>query len=534
MTKLTKLNSKVQPRPKNRVKAAVEEHVSPGGRTKYTTKPGASDGTKRVALSRAREKQHKSAPRAADQRMREQYEVVKPAVSPGGFTMFQRAETPSPLKKGNPTGMMPGVFAHERQHHQMRQSKRLLDARARNAAATANIRDDGRIALGLALLRQAVTGHLAGSSDIQLRGALVNALVCLKTPDYSEYYSEGTGNNPWNELEFLEVEMKFHRERRQNAELLFKAGCCRLVTEAVKMFPDDANVALAGFELAKFLQLSEQREVAQHFYLQGMASLATHALLRPFDAWSSTDFRSAGNIFRAVSVVDSSRSWAKEINEFVESKGYDKKTGIAHATMEEIQERFGTQIEEDPEPECEDGEEPFHILPDQPCRSHFCYDWGDTSRAEEFGHNYPKLHGYSICKPAYRLMCRVLSEFVMNLFIFDVGVAETYLPADFAVQWSRRLSELFEELLTDNLAGYPVHCNVTSTTLAHCFELTLAFAENPKWRLLFRASGCFVLASRVANTAVPFSALSGSEERARWDQMRREAREVVALDDTSR
>ena len=141
------------------------------------------------------------------------------------------------------------------------------------------------------------------------------------------------------------------------------------------MLPYDTNVALAGFGLAKFLYADTghgiEEEVALMLYHQGMASLAVHALLRPFDAWSSTDFRSAGNIFWAVSVVDHTPAWDKELEEFVNSKGYDKTTGVAHTTIKEIQEKFGKQMAEDPEPEFQDGTshpKPYHILPEQPCR----------------------------------------------------------------------------------------------------------------------------------------------------------------------
>ena len=526
----------------------VEEHVSPGGKTRFTTKPGATDAAKRKALGRAREAQNHRAPREAAKRARETGWGIeeKTVISPGGQTIFTREMTPEGLKPvqcalpGSPGDEAMAFVERERRLLTMRQSKRLLDARARNEAAAAQIRDDGRLALGLKLLREAVAGRLAGSSDIQVRGALVNALVCLKTPDSSEYTCEGLGNDPWNQLEFPDAESKFYRERNENAELLVKAGCCGLVTDAVGMHPRDTNVAHAAFALANFLLTGGddgsfigrrvKEDVALMFCKQGMVLLALHALLRPFDAWSSTDFRSAGNTFRAVSIVDSTRPWQKELDEFVNSRGWDKTTGIAHTTQEEIHARFGKQMEEDPEPEWEDGKEPFCVLPEQPCRERFCCDWGDTSRAQDFfAHGYPKLYGHKICQPMYREMCFDVSAFVMHLFCSDVGLIEPYLPTDFAVQWSRRLSQLFVELLADNLAGYRVQANNAMCTLSHCFEITVMVAKKQKWCFLLRASGCFVLANRVANTAAPFPGVHGPFIGSQWGRMRESARRVAAI-----
>ena len=323
----------------------VEEHVSPGGKTRYTTKVGATEAAKRQSLGRARYAQGHRAPREDAKRKREtNYQIEEKAVvSPGGQTVYVREMTPRFLKPDNPLGLSreSGALAtYERKRRLLwkRQSKRLLDARARNEAAAAELTDDDRLKLGLTLLREAVTGCLVVSSNIQLRGAVVNALVCLKTPDDSEYYCEGPDPDPWNELQFPEAERRFYRQRSENAQLLVKAGCCTLVTKAVRMFLYDTNVALAGFGLAKFLYADTghgiEEEVALMLYHQGMASLAVHALLRPCGAWSSTDFRSAGNIFWAVSVIDHTPAWEKELEEFVNSKGYNKTTGVAHMPFE--------------------------------------------------------------------------------------------------------------------------------------------------------------------------------------------------------
>ena len=59
----------------------VEEHLSPGGQAKYSTKPGASEGTRRKALERARQKQGTRAPRAENKRIREEYETEEMVVS---------------------------------------------------------------------------------------------------------------------------------------------------------------------------------------------------------------------------------------------------------------------------------------------------------------------------------------------------------------------------------------------------------------------------------------------------------------------
>lgn len=86
-------------------------------------------------------------------------------------------------------------YARERQLLQMWQSKRLLDARARNQAAAAglDVEIDGRLSLGLNLLRGAVTGNLAALSDVQLRGALANAFVALLTPHREETLMKDLG-----------------------------------------------------------------------------------------------------------------------------------------------------------------------------------------------------------------------------------------------------------------------------------------------------------------------------------------------------
>ena len=122
-------------RPKTVKVIELEEHVSPGGNTKFTTKSGASDAAKRKALGRARQKQGQVAPREKAKRAREEWDEDKKTVSPGGQTVYSRPVTPSPLKKGNPMQLDGEFYARERQLLQKRQSKRLLDTRMKNSAA---------------------------------------------------------------------------------------------------------------------------------------------------------------------------------------------------------------------------------------------------------------------------------------------------------------------------------------------------------------------------------------------------------------
>ena len=207
----------------------TEEHLSPGGRTRYTTKPGASDAAKRQALGRARRKQCNVAPREAARRSREEHFEEQAVISPGGNTVYQRPMTPSLPKAGDASGMDDALFALERHQHQMRQSMRLRDARARNLVTAAEM-DDQRLVLGLKLLRDVTHGNIAGLSDIQLRGTLVNSFVCLHTPHEQEYGGEdGISDDPecpyfWYPLATQADELKFIADRRENARLLGSAG----------------------------------------------------------------------------------------------------------------------------------------------------------------------------------------------------------------------------------------------------------------------------------------------------------------------
>ena len=64
----------------------VEEHVSPGGKTRYTTKVGATEAAKRQSLGRARYAQGHRAPREDAKRKRETNYLIeeKTVVPPGG------------------------------------------------------------------------------------------------------------------------------------------------------------------------------------------------------------------------------------------------------------------------------------------------------------------------------------------------------------------------------------------------------------------------------------------------------------------
>ena len=304
-------NRKVQPRPKPKKPVRVrdvEEHVSPGGKTTYTTKPGAAAGTMRKALERARQKQGRQAPRVAKQREREQYEEEKLVVSPGGNTAYQRVVTPAQLAIWNPSGIKADVHARERKLLQMRQSKRLADARARNQAAAAGLEEDGRILLGVKLLQDALSGCLAGSSDVQRRGTLINAMVCLKTPSpEEEYYCEGLGSCLWFDdwFGYREKVAMLNAEIMKNSRLLIQLGCCSLVTEALRQFPTDIAVIHAAMSLAYFMLtepgdlIGVQEQAALMFCQQGLCSLVVDALLQPFCEWSSTGFSSRA-IFWAV------------------------------------------------------------------------------------------------------------------------------------------------------------------------------------------------------------------------------------------
>ena len=380
------------------------------------------------------------------------------------------------------------LHARERQLLQMRQSKRLLDARARKEAAAAGI--DGRLLLGLNLLRDAVNGSLAGLSDLQTRGTLVNALVALLTPDPSETFMEFLGpeiaegrydsNLCWPHL----VE-EFYRERSRNSRLLVQAGCCQLVAGALRLFPDDLEIAHAAYPFLEFLlnECDDPVDEPSHLMFDDAArmmihhgtwSLALDALLRPFDEWKWPDFKSAGNVFWAVvSRVD---SFPEEVDD------------------SELGEWGG----------------PYHVIPSQPCRTYFCHDTEFDHGAKARGLRYPSERNRGTF---YNQMLFELSSFVMHLFA-GTGVRRCpILPDDFPIRWSRRLDELFEELLAENMTGYPRASNQTMNTLAHCIEITEDLSEDPNLLLRLRAAGCFEVFSRIAVTEIPFPAVLQSAAR---------------------
>ena len=470
----------------------VEEHVSPGGRTKYTTKPGADDGAKRKALGRARKKQGHVAPREAAKASREDWmPEPKQTVSPGGNTVYSRPMTPSPLKKGNPMKVHAKIYGRELHLLQQRQSARLLDARARKEKAAAGI--DGRLSLGLDLLRGAVFGTLEGLSELQLRGTLVNVFVALLTPHQDETIGENLGPElveerygdwfPWSDA----VE-KFYRERSRNSRLLVQAGCCQLVAEALKIFPDDLEIAHSAFPLLYFL-LSEcgsdmTHDVARMVIHHGTVSLALDALLRPFDEWKWPDFKSAGDVFWAV--VTKPHPYHDDVEA--------RERWLVNASLEEKDDFWA--LCDAFELGMADFGGPYHVIPNQPCHDHFCHD--STSNREMC---YPSDRNR---RSHYRWALYDVSALVMQVFC-RLNVKELGpIPDDFATRWSRRLGELLDELLTDNLTGYPTAANQTMNTLAHCFDATGDLAEEPRWLSLLRAAGCFDVISRAAVTEIPF------------------------------
>ena len=464
----------------------VEEHVSPGGKTKYTTKPGAEDGAKRQDLGRARKKQGHAAPREAAKSSRRAWTKDETTVSPGGNTVYSRPMTPSPLKKGNPSKMDQALHARERQLLQQRQSARLLDARARKQAAAAGI--DGRLLLGLNLLRDALAGNLAGLSDVQIRGTLVNALVALRTPDESETYGEVFGPEDaegWYDFNLLRLSPhlveEFYRERSRNARLLVQAGACQLVAETLKMYPDDLEIAYIAFKFLCFLLTecddcveapSHQMtyDAARMMIHHGTLSLALNAVLRPFGEWKWPDFKSAGNVFSAV--VNRHMTYAD-----------------AEIELTEHENNWGG---------------PYHVIPNQPCRMHYCHDTEFDRGAKGQGFRYPSDRNP---RAFYGCVLFHVSAFVMAIFFRLEVVKLCQIPDDFAIRWSRRLDELFEELLSENLTGYPIVPNQTMNTLTHCFTITENLAEEPRWLSLLRQAGCFDVISRVAVTEIPFPAV---------------------------
>ena len=519
----------------------LEEHVSPGGKTTYTTKPGASDAAKRKALSKARNNHGNVAPRVANKRARDEFPEDIKAVSPGGRTVYMRPSTPSPLKKGNPHDLEPALFKHERQLHQMRQSKRLLDARARTLAAAASIVDQ-RLSLGLKLLRDAVTGNLPGLSDIQLRGTIVNALVCLRAPDEKERH-EGKKGNAWEyaallsprgdgQRHFVEPFVldhnptereRFDWDRERNSSLLNKAGCCQLVTAALKLFPDDTGIANAGFALAEFLldwsPKEERADTVLIMYHQELSTLAPEALLRPLSGWSSVDFKAAGNIFWAVGAPELPiMHWLPD-NEDIEvvlnmakpiaQEHFDYLRENPDVTDVQFGEKFMLDLLR-----LNDEQDEFVLFPNQPCRSGFCHDGIRSPECPDMPWLLPvntnaqldRAVFYKVSIPEYRSAIYNAASFVVGLIAYGGGacILEARLPADFAAQWSRRLRALFEEVLEDNLPGYPVCCNYTMDTLTHLLEITETFAGTAKWLPLLRASGCFAVLSYITNTVIPF------------------------------
>ena len=87
------------------------------------------------------------------------------------------------------------------------------------------------------------------------------------------------------------------------------------MTKALARYPRDMGVAIYGFKLANFimepsslhteLDSEDLDNTALLICHQGLFAMALRAILDPFDAWSSTDFKSAGNVFWAVAKVDS-------------------------------------------------------------------------------------------------------------------------------------------------------------------------------------------------------------------------------------
>ena len=532
----------------------TEEHLSPGGRTRYTTKPGASDAAKRQALGRARRKQCNVAPREAARRSREEHFEEQAVISPGGNTVYQRPMTPSLPKAGDASGMDDALFALERHQHQMRQSMRLRDARARNLVTAAEM-DDQRLVLGLKLLRDVTHGNIAGLSDIQLRGTLVNSFVCLHTPHEQEYGGEdGISDDPecpyfWYPLATQADELKFIADRRENARLLGSAGCCGLLTAALRLCSNDTGVVSAGFALADFLldvPIDKQKDTALLFVHHGLGAIATNALLLPFANWLTTDFESVGCVFWAVGLVDCTPSWIAELHdEMVEwvkqnPDSTEEERINAHAKIFGFSPGCGSSVGLSTEEG--GGEDTWEILPHQPCRRSFCHDTAfsqhlpcvanSNRNAYDFRLTGINLRGHVISVPEYRTACLHVAEFLATLMnrcgSFETLEASLGLPNDFAKQWSQKLKALFAEALDTNLTGYPAAAamNFTVLTLDYCIDITGHFVKAAKkWLLLFRASGCAAVLSRIANTEFPFPSVSN--RKTAWESMRRNAERVV-------
>ena len=68
--------------------------------------------------------------------------------------------------------------------------------------------------------------------------------------------------------------------------------------------------------------------------------------------------------------------------------------------------------------------------------------------------------------------------------------------------------------------------NFTVLTLDYCIDITGHFVKAAKkWLLLFRASGCAAVLSRIANTEFPFPSVSN--RKTAWESMRRNAERIV-------
>ena len=92
----------------------------------------------------------------------------------------------------------------------------------------------------------------------------------------------------------------------------------------------------------------------------------------------------------------------------------------------------------------------------------------------------------------------------MMVFMPYIPVQEQ-LPSDFAPRWTRRLDELFDELLNENLAGYPVAGRALLNAMCACVTITKDFmAEKHSLRLDLRVAGCSSVMTRIAETEAPF------------------------------
>ena len=119
------------------------------------------------------------------------------------------------------------------------------------------------------LLRDAVTGNLAGLSDVQRRGTLVNAMVCLKTPcsdeflesedekihtilDWKSEYLEEQMADPkypdWHKAEMQRDWIAQNAARQSNAVLLVRAGSLKFLGgKRAPAAPAGTSVMRGGF-----------------------------------------------------------------------------------------------------------------------------------------------------------------------------------------------------------------------------------------------------------------------------------------------